>query len=283
MKKINIIAAAIAVVLSASCNRALEFQHETFATFDAVNFSIDETAGKVRIPVSVYNPTGAEINVSVACVDGKAKVNEDFELTYPESGVITFSGAKSTDTLEIAIKPFVGVFTNNKEFTVQISSSTTGVGVGNLRTAKVTIRDLDHPLAAILGEYQGVSASGTYFWDLAFDKNDESTQKVNIIGLCEDNETLVGDVSADMKVITVPFGQMYKAGGYDIMFCGYAAGGYYNPSGNMIFTLTDAGWVQTTDVDTDARKWGIGCLALSNGSPLGWWNNFSPGVVLKKK
>ena len=287
MKKINIIAAAIAVVLSASCNRALEFQHETFATFDAVNFSIDETAGKVRIPVSVYNPTGAEINVSVACVDGKAKVNEDFELTYPESGVITFSGAKSTDTLEIAIKPFVGVFTNNKEFTVQISSSTTGVGVGNLRTAKVTIKDLDHPLASILGDYDAVglmaSAGGAYKWSVTFDKNDDSVQKVNVIGLSDLGETLVGDVSEDMTVITIPYGQMYVASGYDTMFCGWSSGGYYKASGNLILTKTDAGWVQSSDLDDETRQWGIGCLATSNGTPLGWLDYIMPGAVLTKK
>ena len=94
---------------------------------------------------------------------------------------------------------------------------------------------------------------------------------------------MVGDVSEDMTVITIPYGQMYVASGYDTMFCGYASGGYYKPSGNLILTKTDAGWVQTSDADDDTTKWGIGCLATSNGSPVGWLDYIMPGVVLTKK
>ena len=282
MKKIYIIAAAAALVFSTSCNRELEFQHETFATFDAVNFSIDETAGKVRIPMSIYNPTGSEVKVTVTCTDGSAKVSEDYEVTYPEAGVLTFSGSTSTDTLEIAIKAFEGVFTNNKNFTVQIASATEGVGVVNLSTAVVTIKDIDHPLANILGEYS--ATDGEYTWDLAFDKNDESVQKVNLISLSNYGETLIGDVSEDQKVITIPFGQEYEAGGYTIVFVGYGPGGYYEPSGNMILTKTDTGWVQSTDVDDAEMSWGIGALAVdASGTPLGWWGYYYPGVVLTKK
>lgn len=282
MKKINIIAAAIALVFSASCNRELEFQHETFATLDAVNFSIDETAGKVRIPMSIYNPTGSEVKVTVTCTDGSAKASEDYEVTYPATGVLTFSGNTCNDTLEIAIKAFEGVFTNNKVFTVQIASATEGVGVGNLSTAKVTIKDIDHPLANILGEYTANDDGDT--WDVTFDKNDESVQKINVISLSNSGETLVGDVSEDQKVITIPFGQEYESGGYTIVFVGYGPGGYFKPSGNLILTKTEAGWVQSTDVDDDEMSWGIGALAVdASGSPLGWWGYYYPGVILTKK
>lgn len=286
MKKINMLAAVVALVLSASCDRSIEFQHETFATFDAVSFAVDETAGKVRIPVSIYNPTGSEIQVSVKGVDGSAKVGEDFELSYPASGILTFSADKSTDTLEFAIKPYEGVFTNNKDFTVEIASVTSGVSTGLLRTAKVTIKDVDHPLASILGNYSaaGVSAaSGAYAWDVVIDKNDDSVQMVNVISFNDWGETLVGLVSDDMSTIIIPFGQMYVASGYDTMFVGWGAGGYYAPSGNLILTKTATGWIQSTDLDDDEMSWGIGALAVSNGTPLGWLDYMQPGIVLTKK
>ena len=286
MKKINMLAAVVALVLSASCDRSIEFQHETFATFDAVSFAVDETAGKVRIPVSIYNPTGSEIQVSVKGVDGSAKVSEDFELSYPASGILTFSADKSTDTLEFAIKPYEGVFTNNKDFTVEIASVTSGVSTGLLRTAKVTIKDVDHPLASILGNYSaaGVSAaSGAYAWDVVIDKNDDSVQMVNVISFNDWGETLVGLVSEDMNTIIIPFGQMYVASGYDTMFVGWGAGGYYAPSGNLILTKTATGWIQSTDIDDDEMSWGIGALAVSNGTPLGWLDYMQPGIVLTKK
>lgn len=287
MKKINILAAAMVLVLSASCNREIELQPETFATFDAVSFSVDETAGKVSIPVSIYNPTGSEIQVTVKGVDGKAVNGVDYEITTPASGILTFSGDVATQNIEIKINGFVGEFTNNKDFTVQIASATSGITVGNLNTARVVIKDLDHPLASILGEYsaQGLSAAagGVYDWTVTIDKNDDSVKKVNVIALNDWGETLVGEVSDDMSTITMPFGQVYTASGYTTLFVGFGEGGYYAPSGNLILTKTETGWIQSTDIDDDEMTWGYGALAVDgSGSPLGWLDYIYPGVVLTK-
>lgn len=160
MKKINIIASAIVLVLSVACGRKLDFPHETFATFDAVNFSVDETVGKVTIPVSIFNPTGAEVQVTVTGVDASGVNGDDYKISSPASGVLTFSGDVTTQNVEIDIIPHVGVFTNNMVFGVQLDVTTDGVGLGDLNTAVVTIKDIDHPLAAILGEYGAVGISG---------------------------------------------------------------------------------------------------------------------------
>lgn len=155
MKKINIIAAATVLVLSASCERKIEFQHETFATFDAVTFSVDETVGRVSVPVSIYNPTGSEVQVTVKAVDGKAVSGVDYEIVSPASGLLTFSGTTTSQTVEVEITDFSGEFTGSKDFTIEIASATAGVGVGNLNTARFTIKDLDHPLAAFIGDWTG--------------------------------------------------------------------------------------------------------------------------------
>lgn len=155
MKKINFIAAAIVLVLSASCNREIELQPQTFATLDAVSFSVDETVGKVSVPVSIYNPTGAEVQVTVKGVDGRGVKGVDYDIVSPSSGILTFSGDVTTQNIEVEITDFTGEFTGGKDFTIEIASATAGVSVGNLNTAYFTIKDLDHPLAAFIGEWTG--------------------------------------------------------------------------------------------------------------------------------
>lgn len=155
MKKINFIAAAIVLVLSASCNREIELQPQTFATLDAVSFSVDETVGKVSVPVSIYNPTGAEVQVTVKGVDGRGVKGVDYDIVSPSSGILTFSGDVTTQNIEVEITDFSGEFTGGKDFTIEIASATAGVSVGNLNTAYFTIKDLDHPLAAFIGEWTG--------------------------------------------------------------------------------------------------------------------------------
>lgn len=165
MKKINIIAAAMALVLSASCNRNLEFQHETFATFDAVTFSVDETVGRVSVPVSIYNPTGSEIQVTVKAVDGKGVSGVDYDIVSPASGILTFSGDVTSQNIEVEITDFSGEFTGSKDFSIEIASATAGVTVGNLNTARFTIKDLDHPLAAFIGDWTGAPLVDYFYGD----------------------------------------------------------------------------------------------------------------------
>lgn len=273
------------LVLSASCSRKLEFQHETFATFDAVSFMVDETAGTTTIPVSIYNPTGAPVSIAVSGVDGSAVNGVDYEIVSPASGILNFSGEETTQNIEVSITGFVGEFTNNKVFTIQISSATEGVSVGNYNEAKVTIKDLDHPLSAILGQY---TAAGTESWDgaitwpVVIDKDDNDVTAVQITNFLNLGETLAGSVSDDMTVITVPFGQEFPYGQYIGVYVGFGPGGYYTPSGNLILTATENGWVQTTDVDDPEMLWGAGCLAAdaNTGSLLGWLTGFAGGTVL---
>ena len=53
------------------------------------------------------------------------------------------------------LTPALGEFTGAKNFTVSVASATEGVGVGIISNAKVTIDDIDHPLAAWIGSWTG--------------------------------------------------------------------------------------------------------------------------------
>ncbi len=158
MKKTNIILAAIALLLTVSCSRKIDFVHETFITFENTSYSVSEGAGTMTIPVSIYNPTGSRIQVAVAAIDGEgengALAGADYEVISPAAGVLTFEGDENTKNIEIALKPVKGL-TGTKNFTVQISSLTRGVHVGGYDLASIRIMDDDHPLAPFIGRWTG--------------------------------------------------------------------------------------------------------------------------------
>ena len=280
-----IVAALAFVALSASCDRRVDFPSQEFVTLDNYSYSVDESAGELVIPVHVYNHSNKDVQVAVKLLADSAVEGTDYELVTPTSGVLSFPAGTDSLVIKVAIKPHVGVYTGTKKFGVQVASATEGVVTGEFSTASVSVSDLDHPLADILGDYVATGntkSSGVAQWKVTFAANEDDVTKVNVVNLSWFNETLVGDVSEDHNVVTLPFGQMYVASGYATMFCGWATGGYYNPSGNLLLTRTETGWAQSTDVDTPDRKWGIGCLATSGGSPLGWLDYIQPGLTLTK-
>ena len=149
------VAAAFALLSAASCGRKVEYQFESYATMYSAAYTVAETIGEFQVPVLIQNPTGAEVQVSVKVTEGTAEEGVDYEVISPASGLLTFSG--ETDSLAVVIKinGFEGEFTGTKNFTVNIASATEGLPVGLFAQTKVTIDDLDHPLAAFIGQWKG--------------------------------------------------------------------------------------------------------------------------------
>lgn len=235
MRKINIIAAAMALVLFASCDRKLDFPHETFATFDAVSFTVEETVGQVKVPVSIYNPTGSEVQVTVKAVDGLAVSGADYEIVSPASGILTFSGDVTTQDVVVNITDCSGEFTGAKDFAIEIASATSGVSVGNLNQARFTIIDLDHPLSGFVGEWAGTlmfasnppSPLGTVL-KIAVDDTDDTFTKLLIEGLEANYASYAAGYAvtaiynAETSSLVIPAGQvgMYVSSAYDFRFVG---------------------------------------------------------------
>lgn len=147
--------AAVCTLLAASCGRKVEYQFDSYATMYSSAYTVAETAGEIKVPVLIQNATGAEVQVSVKVTEGTAEEGVDYEVISPASGLLTFSG--ETDSLDVVIKinGFEGEFTGTKDFTVNIASATEGLPVGLFAQTKVTIDDLDHPLAAFIGQWKG--------------------------------------------------------------------------------------------------------------------------------
>lgn len=157
MKKIlNIFSVAVLVLMAVSCNRNVEFQHATFATFYTTAYNVNEDCGTLKVPVVLYNATGAETQFTVTVNADKAEEGKDFEILSPVNGILTFSGETDTLAVEIAVSDdFVGQFTGGKSFSLHLASITEGINVGNLNVASINILDLDHPLAAFIGKWSG--------------------------------------------------------------------------------------------------------------------------------
>ena len=150
------VAAAVTLLLAASCNRKVDYQYEKYATLYHSSFTVAENAGELRIPVLVKNTKGADVQVSVKIAEGSAVEGVDYEVVSPANGILSFSG--DTDSLDVVINlltPALGEFTGAKNFNVSVASATEGVGVGLISNAKVTIDDIDHPLAAWIGSWTG--------------------------------------------------------------------------------------------------------------------------------
>ncbi len=158
MKRINIILAAVALLLAVACNRKVEFQYETFVTFYDATYSVNEREGTMIIPVNVYNPNGKEVQVTVTGIDGEgdngAVEGVNYEILSPASGVLVFPDGETTQNIEVALLHDKSL-TGTKTFELKINSGTEGVNVGGFNMTTIKILDNEHPLVHLIGEWSG--------------------------------------------------------------------------------------------------------------------------------
>lgn len=217
MKKIYFVIAAI-VLLAVSCGRKVEFQHESFATLEAVSYTVREDAGEFRIPVSLYNPTGDEVQLIVTTKDSTAVKDVDYEIVSPASGVLTFSGDETTKDIVIKLNHNTA-FQKSKRFSLNIASADDSYLVGNLNTARCIIKDAEHPLGKFIGEWKGTATSiydrTTYPLTVLIseDESDETYTKLRVEGLdpiepsLSSVNQLRAEVNSDKTQITITSNQ----------------------------------------------------------------------------
>lgn len=286
--KINfkyILTAMAVIALSVSCDNKAEFQSEKFVTMDHYSYSVAETVGEVVLPVHIYNQDCKDVQVSVKAVDGTAVAGTDYEILTPSSGVLSFAEGTDSLTVKVAIKPQVGKYTGNLNFYIQVNSATEGVVNGNLTTAMVTIRDLDHPLAAFLGDWTGVYAlaNGQKLPNtISIVADPDDVTKVTIENLelyfaiaggevAPDANVFKASVNEDKTIITIPQKQEVSPN-----YPGTVIRGFNAPS------LQDA----TGYCDIELHLNPDGTLVMPNGfgalDSEGWWMCYSGGIVFTK-
>ncbi len=302
MKKLySVIALAAGLVMLASCelNKEPVFnESDAFVAFDNTALSFSETDGEVSIPVTVASLNGKSTTVSYEAANGTAKSGVNFELV-DGAGTLSFTPDARTQYIKVRIlDPGVeyedgervgGLYTGDLKFTISFKS-TGDVAASRQNACTVTIKDIDHPMSALLGTY---TAEGfDYFqgdvcnWTVTVLKDASDDHMVwfdnlfNLDGWKGDDTMYYGNVDADLSTITIPFGQeseyVYSNGnpitmlGLDNDFEGY-------DSGSMTVTILK---------DADGKVTG-----LDFGEDYGFWfqiegaGNLSvilPGIMLTK-
>lgn len=220
----TIILAGAALVVAASCGKLNQMpvfnDADAFASFDKAKVSAAETAGVVRIPVTIasVNPIETDVVYSIDAQNPKctAVENVDFELV-DNSAVLHYADGARTAYVEINILPHTGNYTGDKSVIIKLDSSA-DVNLGFEKTCELVINDLDHPLANILGEYT-LAGYGT----ISFEKDPDDVSVIHIVDIftasqnwCGKTIDMIGQVSADLSTIVIPlpidFGVTYSNG-----------------------------------------------------------------------
>lgn len=227
------IACAFALTAALSCselNQTPVFEDsKSFVAFGQTSYSVSEDVGVLRIPVTLASPDAKQVSVAYSVADSTAKEGVNFSLV-DESAVLVYDGTSYVQNIEIDITNITTTaeksgYTGDLIFTVSLESAGE-LALGYNSSCTVKILDLDHPLAAILGQYK---VTGTYYngtpaeWILTMDK-DESD--VTVVWLDKPgyfaeaaaswgNFSVYGNVSEDLKTITIPCGQTCGANSDD--------------------------------------------------------------------
>lgn len=272
MKKTNKFFAIAGTLLAlASCdglNTVPEFQEEdAFAAFGIPAVSVNEDAGKVVVPVSIASikPIAAAVTYKIEEVTAKSGVN--FKLTDP-SAVLNFNGTDREMGIEIDVINIAGEFTGDLTFKV-ILESAGDLDIGANNTCEITIKDLDHPLAEILGDYTVKAESyfnGPLEWPLVIDKDGKSLTSVrigNIIKMVADQmpypqsnpaydisfiANVVFDEDHQIVGLSLPVGQecAYKYGGTEpvaLVSFDAESESFEDKSGNITLTYSEGKFV----------------------------------------
>lgn len=182
MKKNILLILAVAIAF-ASCSRKVEYEYITYATLDAASYSFDEDVQQISIPVLIENASNAEFAVSFKTIDGKAVEGTDYEIISPASGLLTFDAGVTKQEIVIRITND-DALTGTKDFSIQISSATEGLTVSGCNTAKLRIKDLNHPLKAFIGEW-AASATGysglNYSWSIVIEGDESDPTYENLL------------------------------------------------------------------------------------------------------
>lgn len=238
---ISTFVAAGALMASCDVNKPDIFDDaNAFVAFDKATITVDEDysadGSVLKVPVTLASVAGIEENVSFRVVEGTAKAGVNYEL-LTTSGVLSFNAENRTQYIEFDILED-GKFTGDLKFTIEFVN-TNSVKQGAENTCVVTIGDIDHPLAAMLGTYeftgriagQSLEDFTETTWEVTVSRDENDVNRVWLKGLHgpEDDFTpylnFYATVDDGMTTITIPYGQECDVvGQYNIALYGLSEG-----------------------------------------------------------
>lgn len=272
-----------AVLASCDINKPDIFDDaNAFVAFDKASMAVDETysaeGAVLKVPVTLASVAGIEEKISFKVVDGTAKAGTHFECLNT-TGVLTFTAEDRTQYIEFEIINYP-YYTGDLSFTIEFVE-TNSVTQGAENTCKVTIRDLDHPLAALFGTYTVSGESvwgGTASWPVDAYKDPDDDTKIwflNLVGAANGFERIFdsyGIVDADMTTITIPFGQAATLDYYneegDLLLLGFD-GSAGHDAGSMTLNIIKDDNGNVTGLDFGS-EWGLWAYVNNVGNLAIW-------------
>lgn len=172
-------AAALAALASCDLNKTPEFDDaKAFVSFEVTNYSYNEDNGTIKIPVTIASlepiraVIGYEVKGSQKDGDGLAKEGVDYRLA-DELATLTFDGKTRTQNIEIELIDRPKFEQGDLTFSIDIVNAGK-LALGEDTNCNITIVDLDHPLAPILGEYSVTAGSSGWSMTLMKDSKNKS-------------------------------------------------------------------------------------------------------------
>lgn len=261
---LKIMAGAAAIVAFASCNlneNPAFDEADSFVAVDKATLIVNETVGKISIPVTIASIDPVKTAVTYEVVEGTAKAGVDFTLV-DESAVLLYDGKERTMNIELNIIPHVGEYTGDRTLTIKLVSAGKTLKLGANDVCVVKISDLDHPLAEILGEYTCTAedkGNGSVSWTMNMSKDPSDVTVVWVDFICPlaasypgMKFSVYGNVSEDKKTISFPCGQ--KPGAlyaqddpFTFIWFDYEDGYEVSESGEVVMTSETPGVWTTED------------------------------------
>ena len=295
-KNTTIVLAALAAVALASCNNDQpEFNDkDAFVSFTDTKATIDENKATLEIPVQLSSLKGKEGSVDFEITpDESAPAVEGTNYTVANaSRTLTFTKESNVQNIKLNIVDLAGTFTGDLRLNIKLKNAQ-GVNLGAESSFDVTIVDLDHPLAFMLGTF---SASGTTLrneaqtWTVNIAKDDKDVNKVWITNMVlnwsSPNYPIYGTVNEEKTEIRIPAYQvMAKSSSYPgILFTILDSEGENLVEDYMLGKITTAANGKAIITFAD-NFFGTAIYTSASGSEDtfdGFANGYYPGVVLKK-
>lgn len=295
-KNTTIVLAALAAVALASCNNDQpEFNDkDAFVSFTDTKASVDENKATLEIPVQLSSLKGKEGTVDFEITaDKTAPAVEGTNYTVANaSRTLTFTKESNVQNIKLNIVDLAGTFTGDLRLNIKLKNAQ-GVNLGAESSFDVTIVDLDHPLAFMLGTFSASGTSqfnGAETWTVNIAKDDNDVNKVwitnMVLGASSAAYPIYGTVNEEKTEIRIPAYQVMKKSS------SYPA---------VLFTILDSEGENIVEdymlgkITTDANGKAIisftdnffGTAVFDSATPsensiLGFLNLYQPGVVFKK-
>lgn len=244
MKKLYGIALAVAALFSlAACSNKVEYKRVPYVAFGTFEVSVAEDTVSVKVPVQLYNADEANAAVEILPASAFGIGNEEtdavegtnYTVADPTDGIIRFTKDNEKAFITLNITKVDG-YTGNLNMVLGLESKTDGVQLGANSLILCTIKDLDHPLGEMFGDWklyatalnEGTKelyyAAGMPFKVSAYDGDPTKIWISNIVpmgyyyGSYLGNCQIYAEVSDDMSTIKIPVPQPLAKASYDNLF-----------------------------------------------------------------